>query len=128
MSKILDATCDATGKVKVGTVEVPDAIVMSAGKQQSSGILIIDGDRAKYLTLSVTDLESTLEKTSQALAKSVEAIQAIATLFTAIGAGMTGPTTAPPGTLAVDVANINSKAADITAVKNDIDQLKGALK
>lgn len=114
MSKILLATCDATGKVTCEGVQIPEAVVMSAGKQASNGLLIIEGGTVRYLALSVTDLETTLGKVSQALGK-------IGEILTSIGSGMTGPTTAPPGTLPTDVAALNS-------IKAEIDQLKGALK
>lgn len=114
MSKVIPATCDANGKVTADGVEVPEAIVLSLGKQASSGILVIDGDRAWYFPSSATDIESSLDKISLALEK-------IAAILTSIGAGMTGPTTAPPPTLATDVAAL-------TTIKGQVDTLKGALK
>lgn len=114
MSKILAATCDATGKVTADGVIVPGAIVLSLGKQASSGLLLLDADKAWYFPSSATDIETTLGQVSTALEK-------IANTLTSIGAGMTGPTTAPPPTLATDVAAIMQ-------IKAALDQLKGALK
>lgn len=114
MSKILPATCSASGKVTCEGVEVPEAVVLSLGKQASSGLLLLDRDKAWYFPSSATDIETTLGKVSSALEK-------IASILTSIGGGMTGPTTAPPPTLAVDVAALN-------AIKGEIDTLKGALK
>lgn len=128
MSKILNASCDAAGVVKVGGITVPEAVVMSAGKQSSTGLVIVDKKNVKYLTLNTTDIESLIDKTSSALDDVAAALNKIALTLTSIGAGMTGPTTAPPGTLVADVAEITSKAAEITVVKTQLDTLKGALK
>ena len=114
MSKILSATCDASGKVTCEGVEIPEAIVLSLGKQASSGLLYIEADKAWYFPSSATDIESTLDEISKALEK-------IAAILQAIGAGMTGPTTSPPPTLATDLVALNM-------IKADVDTLKGALK
>lgn len=114
MSKILSATASADGKVTSDGTEVVGAIILSEGKQASSGMAVMDGDKVWYLTSSATDIKTTIEKAADAITK-------IATLFTSIGASMTGPTTAPPPTLATDVAAIN-------AVVTELNQLKGALK
>lgn len=128
MSKILNASCDASGKVTAEGFEVPEAVVMSAGQQSSTGLLIVDKKNVKYLTLNTTDLESLIDKTSAALDDLSAAINKIALTLTSIGAGMTGPTTAPPPTLVADVAEITGKVAEITAIKIELDTLKGALK
>ena len=114
MSKILDATCDASGKVTADGVEVLGAVVLSEGKQASSGMAVMDGDKVWYLTSSATDIKTTIEKAADAITK-------IANLFTAVGAGMTGPTTAPPPTLATDLVALN-------LVVTELNQLKEALK
>lgn len=114
MSKVLEATCSASGEVRVGDVIVTNAVVLSLGKQASSGLLVLDKDRAWYLPSSATDIETTLEKISMAIDK-------IGSILNSIGAGMTGPTTAPPPTLPTDVTAL-------LQIKAEIDQLKGALK
>lgn len=114
MSKVLDATADATGAVTADGVPVSIATLISEGKQSSSGILIIDGDKAWYIPSNATDIKATIEKAADAITK-------IANVLTAIGAGMTGPTTAPPPTLATDVVAIN-------LVVTQLNQLKEALK
>lgn len=114
MSKILSATANSSGKVTADGVEVIGAIVLSEGKQASSGMAVMDGDQVWYITSSASDIKTTLEKMADVITK-------IANSLTSIGAGMTGPTTAPPPTLATDVAAIN-------AVVTELNQLKGALK
>jgi hypothetical protein len=110
LSKILDATCNAAGLVSAEGVTVPAAEVLSEGKQASAGLLFLDGEKARYLPSSATDIKTTLEKMASALTT-------IATALTSIGAGMTGPTTAPPPTLAADVASIASVVTQINVLK-----------
>lgn len=114
MSKLLSATADANGKVTADGVEVPGAIVLSLGKQASSGLLLLDADKAWYFPSSATDIESTIGQLSLIVEK-------VANILTSIGGGMTGPTTAPPPTLPTDVAALMQ-------IKAQLDQLKGALK
>lgn len=114
MSKIISATASAAGKVTADGVEVIGAIILSEGKQASSGVAVLDGDKVWYLTSSATDIKTTIEKLSDAITK-------ISNIFTAIGAGMTGPTTAPPPTLAASVTAL-------TAVATELNTLKEALK
>lgn len=128
MSKILEATCDAEGVVKVGEIEVPDVIVLSAGTQESTGLLFLDGEKKVYLPSSASDIASTIQAAIDTITEVAAAVTKIGTTLTAIGAGMTGPTTAPPPTLAVDVAELNTKVTALNAIKSDLDELKGALK
>jgi len=117
-----------SGVVKVGTLSVSDAIILSEGLGNSSGLLIMQGGVSYYLTKNSPDLKSTIEKTMDALEDLASVLNTIATTLTSIGAGMTGPTTAPPPTLAADVASIVSKATEITATRTALNTLKGALK
>jgi hypothetical protein len=127
VSKVLAATCVA-GIVKVGALVVPAAEVLSEGVASSSGIVILDEDKAYYVAENSPDLKSTIEKVIDSLEDLASVLNTIATTLTSIGAGMTGPTTAPPPTLAVNVATIISKAAEITASRAELLALKGALK
>lgn len=128
MSKIVDATCDAEGKVRIAGIEVKDAVIVSAGKQASTGLAIIDEGRVWYLPSSASDISTTIEKTITLIEKLNEALTKIGTTLTAIGGGMTGPTTAPPPTLAADVIEINAKVTALNAVKTELEALKDALK
>ncbi len=127
-SKLLDATCDPAGVVSVGSVTVPAAQVLSEGKQQSTGVLLLEADKARYITSNATDIITTIERLTDVLDRTAEALTQIATTLTSIGAGMTGGTTAPPGTLAADVTTINGKVTALNAIKTELDTLKGALK
>jgi len=112
MSKILQATC-ISGVVSYEGFPV-EAEILSEGVGESEGVLILQGDKAFYIASNATDLKTTLEKLTNALTKVTETL-------TAIGAGMTGPTTAPPPTLAANVVTINLAVTELTT-------LMGALK
>lgn len=127
MTKVLEATCTA-GVVLVGTLPVPTAEILSAGVGESSGVLLLDEDRAAYIADTTPDLETTLAKLSSSLGDISSALTTIANTLTAIGAGMTGPTTAPPPTLATDVAQITAGATSLTAIQTQVDLLKETLK
>lgn len=112
MSKMIDATCES-GTVTADGVSVEGAEIVSKGDGASEGILLLDGSKAKYLTSNATDLETTIEKLNSSLNKLVS-------ILTAIGAGMTGPTTAPPPTLATDLAEITALVSELTTLKGQL--------
>jgi hypothetical protein len=128
MSKMIEATCDAQGKVTALGVVVEGAIVTSEGKQASSGILIIDGLVAYYVASSATDIKTTIEKIVAVIDDLTASLNQLVTVITSVGAGMTGPTTAPPPTLATDLAQITAKVTTLNATKTALNNLKGALK
>jgi hypothetical protein len=125
---MLEATCDATGKVTALGVVVDVAVVISEGKQASSGVLILDGAIAYYIASSATDIKTTIEKIVAVIDDLNASLNQIVTVITSVGAGMTGPTTAPPPTLAVDLAVLTGKVTTLTATKTALNNLKGALK
>ncbi len=59
MSKMLEATC-VGGVVTADNVPVA-ADILSEGVSQSEGILILDGDTAKYLAKTSPDLKTLIE-------------------------------------------------------------------
>lgn len=128
MTRVLRATCDANGKVTCEGVEVPAARVLTQGKQASSGILILDEDRADYVATNTTDIVTTIEKAVLIIDDLTAALNQLVTVITAVGAGMTGPTTAPPPTLATDLAQVTAKVTSLGTTKTALNNLKGALK
>ncbi len=128
MSKILDASCDASGKVTVEGQVISPVTILSLGKQASTGVLIIEEDKLFYVASSATDIKTTIDKLSSIADDIANALSTIATTLTSIGAGMTGSSTAPPPTLGANVTTINSKSTDIAQIKTDLDTLKVALK
>jgi len=92
MSRVLDAEC-RSNVVKQNGVEVPSAQILSEGNGQSSGVLLIDGSKAVYLTSSAQDLKETLERI-------IEALQSVSSALSSLdGAGYyrdPGPSPSPP--------------------------------
>lgn len=124
---VMEATCSA-GIVKVGNFPVASAQIMSAGAGESTGTLFMFGEDAYYFPNATADLKTTIEKLIDTLTGVTAALTQIGTSLTSIGAGMTGPTTAPPPTLATDVVAINGKVTELNAIKASLNTLKGALK
>lgn len=107
MSKSLEATC-VLGVVTAEGVPVPSATVLSEGVGPSTGVLVLDDEKAFYLAKTSPDLKSTLEQVIAALTQ-------VATSLTTLGAAI--PTVTTPPTLAAEVANLTSKIALLTALK-----------
>ena len=111
MSKKLIASCEG-GKVTIEDLEIV-ATILSEGVAQSSGIALVEQDVVTYLTSNASDIKLLITK-------SLDAIEKIANVLTAIGGGMTGPTTAPPPTLATDVAAITAIATELSQLKDNL--------
>jgi len=115
MSRILEARCDASGKVFVNDHEVTDAVLTTDGAQASTGILVVDGALAVYLTSSVSDLTTTIEKTASALGQ----IAAALTTLDAKPVGGSGSAPAPA---------VSGQVTNIQTAQTELESLKGALK
>jgi hypothetical protein len=111
LSKTLAASCSAS----VVTIDGKpvNAVILSKGLGESEGVGVLDEDKVYYITSSAEDLEVVIDKLNSALNQLV-------TVITAIGAGMTGPTTAPPGTLATDLAVLTTLVSELTALKGSL--------
>lgn len=118
MSKILPATCDDQGQVFCEDYIVPEAIVMTEGKQSSEGILILDKDLARYLTTHTSDIKSLLEKISGALDQVASGLEGLDTAAFLVAA--TGGVASPP--------IVASNISQIRSLKGELDDLRGALK
>lgn len=112
MTKAVTATCQ-DNKVKVGDLEITGVTILSQGKKSSTGILFLEGEQLYYVASNATDLHDVIQQTTAIVDKLKLIIQAI-------GAGMTGPTTAPPATLATDLADIASKSSTLSALKDNL--------
>ena len=110
MSKILEASC-VSGVVTCENLPVTTAEVISEGVGESEGILLMQEDKQYYVTSNATDIKQVIENLNQLTTK-------IVAIFTSIAAGMTGPTTAPPPTLATDLAILNQINVELTTLKS----------
>lgn len=122
---MLDATCE-NSTVTVEEVEL-EAEILSQGTKASEGIVVLDKDKAKYLTSNATDIVETIEKLNLVIDDLVSALTSVTTSLTAIAA-VSGPAWAPPPALATDVASITAKIATLNATKTDLTTLKDNLK
>jgi len=128
LSKILPASADSSGKVSASGVEIPGAVILGEGKQASIGIAIFDTQNVWYIPEFSSDVKTTIEKIIEMIDELASCLTTISNSLTSIGAGMTGPTTAPPPTLPTDVVSITAKVTELNATKAALNTLKGALK
>jgi hypothetical protein len=117
MIKALDGTC-VGGVVKVGTLVVEDAIILSEGVAESEGTVFIDGEKIYYVAKTTPDVKTALTKLVTVLGHIATALQTIDSngYLIAADAGVPGP---PIN--ATNIANLNT-------VKTEIQTLKDALK
>lgn len=108
MSKILNATCNATGVVTAEGQTVPAAVVLSEGKKQSSGVLLMEGDKATYVTSNASDIKSLIESL-------VTIINQIATIATGLDA-----VTVSPGSAAASIAVLQTMKTQLEATKEQL--------
>lgn len=130
MSKILEARCVAgvvSAMIDGIPFPVPEAVIVTAGIELSEGFLVIDEDRAFYMTANTTNIESGLQDLIDVATRLSTVCTELITAFTAFGAAMTGPTTAPPPTLSTilsgfsgDVTALTTKIAQITLLKETL--------
>jgi hypothetical protein len=109
LSRVLDATCSATGQVTAEGIVIPGVEILSEGTKASSGILILDGVKAYYLPSSATDIKDLITR----LVSIVNQIQTIATGLDAV--------TVSPGSNAAAIAAL-------ATLKTQLDTSKGSLK
>lgn len=127
MSKMIPATC-VGGVVTAEGVPVAAATILSEGVGQSEGVVLLDEDEARYIAKISPDLKTTIERLISTIEKSVQGLTACTTAFSNIAAAMTGVTTAPPPTLAADLAAITLAGTNLTAIGVQLTTLKEGLK
>lgn len=110
--KFIDASCQNNQVTADGKV-VP-AEILSQGKKSSTGVMLMDEDKRAYLTSNATDIADLITKLESL-------VQLISDTFSAIGSGMTGPTTAPPGSLPTSITQL-------ATIKSQLDTMKVNLK
>jgi hypothetical protein len=126
LSKIFAASADSSGKVTVGGVQIPEAVILSEGKAASSGLLILEGGTCWYVPTDVSDLKTTIGKVIDVITDIVSSLNSVNTALTSLSAVPVGAWTPPP-TLATSVTSITTQVTDLTAIKTALNTLKGAL-
>lgn len=126
MTRILDATCVDNVVRVAGHVVTPTPTIITQGKRSSSGILIMEGDRATYVATNTADIEDFLQKTNDALSAITSALGTISSSLTAIAAsdGSLGLI----ATIAANVAAISSNSSTISSKASEMITMKGNLK
>lgn len=125
MSKVLAASC-VNGKVTVEGFELSNVEILSEGDGASTGVVIIDTDRAYYLAKTSPDLDTTLAKVMEALEGIKVAVGPdLQFALTLIGSSV-GPSEGAAAASAS--AQITAGMASVTAAINALTTLKGALK
>ncbi len=124
-TKLLEATCLA-GVVTAEGVPVPAAEVLSEGVAQSSGVLLIEGDKAKYLVSNASDIKDLLTQINAALDTVAGAISTVAGALTAINAAI--PTAVPSASTPFDTASLLADLSSIEARIATLNLIKDALK
>lgn len=76
MSKILDATCAAGGLVTAEGSQVVEAEVLNNGDKASSGLLFMEGEKARYLTSNASDIADLIQAVSDILTNVVTVLSA----------------------------------------------------
>lgn len=109
MSKILDAECSSAGVVTADGVTVESAEVLSEGKKHSEGLLFLEGEKARYIPSSATDIKDLITRV-------VGIVDQITTIVTTLD----GVTTSP-GSAAAAIATL-------TTLKTQLNQSKDTLK
>lgn len=105
MTKLLEATCE-NNVVKVGGLVV-EAEVVTQGKQSSTGIVLLNEDRAFYIATNTTDIVTVIEKLSSVLGNISGALTGL----------QGGPWSGPPPVIAPDIAAIAAAQSSLNTLK-----------
>jgi hypothetical protein len=122
MSKVIEATCVA-GVVTADTVPVPDAEILSEGVASSSGVLVMDEDKATYIAKTSPDLKETLDKLASALDNIASALSAIdgAGYIISVTGGPAPVVAIPsPPVATSDITAINTAKAEIESFMENL--------
>jgi hypothetical protein len=113
MSKILHASC-ANNTVTAEGVTISPVTVLSNGVGESEGVLLLDEDKATYVTSNATDLGTSIEKLVDLIGKLTTYITNIDIQFTAmsgVGGVAANPTAA---------SELSTLSTDLTTLGNNL--------
>lgn len=109
MSKMIEASCNATGVVSVDNLSVSSVTVLSQGHKDSNGALFLDGDKKIYITSNASDIKDLI-------ASIVSILDKIILIATGLDAGAPSP-----GTQSTNIS-------ELTAMKTTLNSSKDLLK
>ncbi len=122
MSKILSATCDASGKVTVEG-QVVSASVLSEGKKASSGLLVIDESTLYYLPSNASDIHDLISNVKDLVQK----LEDVFTQTVVALSALDGVTTTP-GSASAAIALVTTKNALVATAATTFLATKDTLK
>lgn len=128
MTKILAATCSPASIVTAAGLPVAGAVILSEGKQQSSGFLVIDGDKIWYVASSATDIKTTIEKLVALLDKLSTVVTTTSTGLIAAGSALDGIAGGSGTAVTAAGNNLTPIVSELASLKVEMNLLKGALK
>lgn len=105
--KILEAECTA-GVVKVDDLPIAEAEILTQGTKPSEGVVLLDGDAARYLTSHTDDLSDLIDALHGI-------VQQVVTIFTA-----TDAVTTSPGTITAAIAALTVLDTQLVAMKENL--------
>lgn len=108
MSKVLDAMCNAAGVVTAEGQTVPVATVLSEGKKASSGVLLMQGEKAAYVTSNASDIKDLISSL-------VEIINQVAVIATGLDA-----VTVSPGSQAAAITQLQVLKTQLDLTKEQL--------
>lgn len=112
MLSLVEATCE-NEVVKVEGTTVEPVVIKSKGLGESQGLLFVVGDKVYYVASSFQDISDVIDKVK-------ESVDKVADILSSIGSSMTGSTTAPPPTLASDLAELSTLSTELNALKESL--------
>lgn len=104
MSNVIEATCE-NNVVKIAGKTVP-ATILSQGKASSTGVVLLDAEKATYVTSNATDLATLINTLGDVIQKIIE----IATSLDAV--------TVTPGTAAANIALLTVMKTQLVLTKD----------
>jgi hypothetical protein len=133
MSKTLQASFNKiTNAVEVAGTPVLNVTILSEGKENSEGAVVLDEYEAFYFAKTKPDLVQTLEKIIDALSQVSAALNKCASALTSLDTAgfLIAADAGVPGTPVAtsDISEISSAQANIDTIKSDLTTLKGALR
>lgn len=107
MSKILEASC-AAGIVTADNLPVAGSIILSEGVKPSTGVLLLEEDKATYVTSSASDIKDLITNLETIIDQLVITLTAIDAVTTA------------PGSNAASIATLTALKTSLLTVQKGL--------
>lgn len=118
MAKIIEATCEA-GVVTADEVPVTAADILSEGVRSSEGILLLDENKAKYVTSNAEDIKDAIDKLNDILGQASDLMSSIVTDTIFIPGTGGASLIFPPG-FSAGKASLDAAIEELNAMKDNL--------